>query len=141
VAGVAGRGIERRISGRSMIRLREAPCSEVNLSRPGCGARSGCRSQPKTELGPPITSQPEFQPGNLGLGSQRIMRHGDNALQCNGVVGVWRPTPSPVGACPTRRQLWLIAQHFAEAANWADIRCLHRIRPGGRQPALRGRRA
>jgi hypothetical protein len=35
VAGVAGRGIERRISGRSMIRLREAPCSEVNLSRAG----------------------------------------------------------------------------------------------------------
>ena len=68
MAGVAGRGIERRISGRSMIRLREAPCSEVNLSRPGCGARSGCRSQPNTELGPPMTRRARFHsaPGTRG---------------------------------------------------------------------------
>src|SRR5205085_4864672 len=30
--------------------------------------------------------------------------------------------------------LCLIAQHFAEAGNWADIRCLDRTPPGGGQP-------
>jgi hypothetical protein len=33
------------------------------------------------KLGPPVTRQLEFQPGDLGLGSQRILRHrGDDAL-------------------------------------------------------------
>ena len=31
-------------------------------------------------------------------------------------------------------QLCLVAQHFAEAGNWADIRCLDRTPPGGGQP-------
>jgi hypothetical protein len=31
-------------------------------------------------------------------------------------------------------QLCLIAQHFANAGNWADIRCLDRTPPGGGQP-------
>ena len=37
---------------------------------------------------------------------------------------------------PARRngQLCLVAQHFAEAGNWADIRCLDRTPPGGGQP-------
>src|SRR5580700_283096 len=30
--------------------------------------------------------------------------------------------------------LCLIAQHFADAGNWADIRCLDRTPPGGGQP-------
>src|ERR1051326_1505986 len=30
--------------------------------------------------------------------------------------------------------LCLIAQHFAEAGNWADVRCLDRTPPGGGQP-------
>ena len=30
--------------------------------------------------------------------------------------------------------LCLVAQHFAEAGNWADIRCLDRTPPGGGQP-------
>jgi SAM-dependent methyltransferase len=30
--------------------------------------------------------------------------------------------------------LCLLAQHFAEAGNWADIRCLDRTPPGGGQP-------
>ena len=40
------------------------------------------------ELGPPITRQLEFQPGDLGLRGQRILRHrGDDALQRSEVVG------------------------------------------------------
>jgi hypothetical protein len=40
------------------------------------------------KLGPPVTRQLELQPGNLGFGGQRILRHtGNDALQCNGVVG------------------------------------------------------
>lgn len=40
------------------------------------------------ELGPPITSQLEFQSGNLGLGGQCILRHTRNdALQCSGIIG------------------------------------------------------
>ena len=37
--------------------------------------------------------------------------------------------------------LCLVAQHFAEAGNWADIRCLDRTPPGGGQPlyAVMGR--
>jgi SAM-dependent methyltransferase len=31
-------------------------------------------------------------------------------------------------------QLCLVAQHFAAAGNWADIRCLDRTPPGGGQP-------
>ena len=31
-------------------------------------------------------------------------------------------------------QLCLIAQHFAAARNWSDIRCLDRTPPGGREP-------
>jgi SAM-dependent methyltransferase len=31
-------------------------------------------------------------------------------------------------------QLCLVAQHFAEAGNWADMRCLDRTPPGGGQP-------
>ncbi|MGD9615011.1 MAG: class I SAM-dependent methyltransferase [Alphaproteobacteria bacterium] len=31
-------------------------------------------------------------------------------------------------------QLCLVAQHFAEAGNWADIRCLDRTPPSGGQP-------
>jgi len=31
-------------------------------------------------------------------------------------------------------QLCLVAQHFAEAGDWADIRCLDRTPPGGGQP-------
>ena len=31
-------------------------------------------------------------------------------------------------------QLCLVAHHFAEAGNWADIRCLDRTPPGGGQP-------
>jgi SAM-dependent methyltransferase len=31
-------------------------------------------------------------------------------------------------------QLCLVAQHFAEAGNWADIRCLDRTPPGDAQP-------
>ena len=31
-------------------------------------------------------------------------------------------------------QLCLVAQHFAEAGNWADIRCIDRTPPGGGQP-------
>lgn len=31
-------------------------------------------------------------------------------------------------------QLCLVAQHFAEAGNWADLRCLDRTPPGGGQP-------
>lgn len=31
-------------------------------------------------------------------------------------------------------QLCLVVQHFAEAGNWADIRCLDRTPPGGGQP-------
>ena len=31
-------------------------------------------------------------------------------------------------------QLCLVAQHFAESGNWADIRCLDRTPPGGGQP-------
>jgi SAM-dependent methyltransferase len=31
-------------------------------------------------------------------------------------------------------QLCLVAQHFAEAGNWADIRCLDRTPPGGGRP-------
>jgi|SRR5579862_2229146 len=31
-------------------------------------------------------------------------------------------------------QLCLVAQHFAEAGNWTDIRCLDRTPPGGGQP-------
>jgi hypothetical protein len=40
------------------------------------------------KFGPPITGQLEFQSGDLGLGSQPILRHcGNDALQCSGVVG------------------------------------------------------
>ena len=40
------------------------------------------------ELGPSVTRQLEFQPGDLGLGGQRILRHrGDDALQRSEVVG------------------------------------------------------
>ncbi len=31
-------------------------------------------------------------------------------------------------------QLCLVAQHFAAAGNWADVRCLDRTPPGGGQP-------
>lgn len=31
-------------------------------------------------------------------------------------------------------QLCLVAQHFAEAGNWVDLRCLDRTPPGGGQP-------
>jgi SAM-dependent methyltransferase len=31
-------------------------------------------------------------------------------------------------------QLCLVAQHFADAGNWADIRCLDKTPPGGGQP-------
>ena len=31
-------------------------------------------------------------------------------------------------------QLCLVAQHFVEAGNWADLRCLDRTPPGGGQP-------
>jgi len=40
------------------------------------------------ELGAPVTRQLEFQPGNLGLRGQRILRHrGDDPLQRGEVVG------------------------------------------------------
>jgi hypothetical protein len=40
------------------------------------------------ELGPSISRQLEFQPGDLGLRGQRILRHrGDDALQRSEVVG------------------------------------------------------
>jgi hypothetical protein len=40
---------------------------------------------------------------------------------------------------PMRRgHLWLIAQHFAEAADWVDNRCLDRTPPGGGQPLYAG---
>jgi hypothetical protein len=32
------------------------------------------------------------------------------------------------------QHLCMIAQHFAEAGNWADIRCLDRTPDGGGQP-------
>lgn len=47
-----------------------------------------------------------------------------------------RPTP-PIGCwclLDDTGHLCLIAQHFAEAGNWADIRCLDRTPPGGRDP-------
>ena len=79
-------------------------CFGAGLDR--CGDRRRCRCQPlrfvglqrlerqlellgvarqllrrAAELGPPIAGQLEFQPGDLGLGSQRILRHrGNNAL-------------------------------------------------------------
>jgi hypothetical protein len=40
------------------------------------------------ELGPLISRQLEFQPGDLGVGDERILRHrGDDALQRGEVVG------------------------------------------------------
>ena len=40
------------------------------------------------KLGPSITRQLEFQPGDQGLGGQRMLRHrGDDAAQRCGVVG------------------------------------------------------
>ena len=40
------------------------------------------------KFGPPISRQLEFQPGDLGLGGERILRHrGDDALQRRRVVG------------------------------------------------------
>ena len=79
----------------------------------GCGDRRRCRRQPlrlvalqrlerqlellglarqllrgSAELGPSISRQLEFQPGDLGLRRQRILRHrGDDALQRGEVVG------------------------------------------------------
>jgi hypothetical protein len=55
------------------------------------------------ELSPPITGQLKFQPGDLGLHGQRILRHrGDDALQCSGVVGqiVGRDRYTPSGSDP-----------------------------------------
>jgi SAM-dependent methyltransferase len=46
--------------------------------------------------------------------------------------------PTPGIACwrllDDAGHLCLIAHHFAEAGNWTDIRCLHRIPPGGGDP-------
>jgi len=79
----------------------------------GCGDRRRCRHQPlrlvgcqrferqlellslarqflrgSPELGPSIARQLEFQPGDLGLGGERVLRHrGDHALQRGEVVG------------------------------------------------------
>ena len=49
-------------------------------------ARQLLRGSP--ELGPSITRQLEFQPGDLGLRDERILRHrGNNPLQRGEVVG------------------------------------------------------
>jgi len=49
-----------------------------------------------------------------------------------------RCLPTPAIGCwcllDDAGQLCLIAQHFVEAGNWADIRCLDRTPPGGENP-------
>ncbi len=55
------------------------------------------------KLGPPITRQLEFQPGDQGLGGQRMLRHrGDDAAQrCGGVgQGVGRDRHARSGSDP-----------------------------------------
>jgi hypothetical protein len=72
-----GRGDRRRCC-REPLRLVGFQGLERQLERLGV-ARQLLRRAAK--LGPPVTRQLEFQPGDLGLGSQRILRHrGDDAL-------------------------------------------------------------
>jgi SAM-dependent methyltransferase len=49
-----------------------------------------------------------------------------------------RCSPAPAIGCwclhDDTGHLCLVAQHFAEAGNWSDIRCLDRTPPGGGDP-------
>jgi hypothetical protein len=83
---------------------------------------------------PPVTGQLEFQPGDLGLGGQRILRHpGDDALQCRGVVGqiVGRDWHARSGSDP---------QPLDAVKPMVESIC-RSLSPGHAQPASSGRHA
>src|SRR6266851_8845810 len=84
-----GRGLDcrgdRRRCRRELFRLVSLQGLERQLELLGV-ARQLLRGTAK--LDPPIPCQLESQPGDLGLGGQRILRHSsDDALQRSGVVG------------------------------------------------------
>jgi len=81
-----GCGLDRRRrGGREPLRLVGLQRLERQLELLGL-ARQLLRGT--AELGPPVTRQLEFQPGDLGLGRERILRHrSDEALQRSEVIG------------------------------------------------------
>jgi len=82
--GLGGRGRFRR-GRRQALRLVGLQRLERQLELLGL-VRQPLRGLP--ELGPSISRQLEFQPGDLGLGDERILRHrGDDPLQRSQVVG------------------------------------------------------
>jgi hypothetical protein len=82
--GFDSRGHCRR-GGCQPLRLVGLHCLERQLELLGL-ARQLLRGTAK--LGPPVTRQLEFQPGDLGLGSERVLRHrGNEALQGSEVIG------------------------------------------------------
>ena len=82
--GLEGRGHFRR-GRRQPLRLVGFQRLERQLERLGL-ARQLLRGSP--ELGPAISRQLEFQPSDLGLGGQRILRHrGNDPLQRGQIVG------------------------------------------------------
>jgi hypothetical protein len=75
------------------------------------------------ELGPSISRQLEFQPGDLGLGDERVLRHrGDDALQRGEIVGQIVSGDRHAGSGSDLQPFWACGSEWLRAEIRAHIR-------------------